>query len=125
MAPTILPAGGSTGWLNTRFPDPVYPGYAGVHVLIETRIGLTLLQLRFSVLCGAPPEFGGIQAMTLWLPDLHGKPTARLKGIKTLCRRQRRSQEQAQADGQEGDKKLNYIKRLAIIIDAIVNICTT
>lgn len=125
MALTILPAGGSTGWLNARFPDPVYPGYTGVHVLIETRIGLTLLQLRFSVLCGAPPEFGGIQAMALWLSDLHGKPTARFKGIKALCRRQRRSQEHTQADGKEGNKKLNYLKKEAIIIDTIVNIITT
>lgn len=63
--------------------------------------------------------------MALWLSDLHGKPTARFKGIKALCCRQRRSQEQTQADGEEGNKKLNYLKKEAIIIDTIVYIGTT
>lgn len=107
-----LPARGSTRRLNARLPDPVYPGYAGAHVLIETRIGLTLLQLRLSVLCGAPPEFGGIQAMALSLSDFHGKSAARFKAVQAL-RPHRTSREQPKAAGKESNNnKLNYLKTI-------------
>jgi len=97
---TGLPAGRTTWRLRTWLPNPGDPGHAGVEILVESRVGLALLELGLLTDGRAEPVLGGVQTMALGDALLRLVETSRLGGIVALRQDAGRKQEQHEAAGE-------------------------